>query len=222
MQPIFLLTILIVVIVVAIAVSGYANVRQQKQIVINKTLNQMRSQAELCQELAGSCYAIIGHKAIAAKLLETAIAYYRKIASTYPNQNYIETAASNAEEFLRTVRNEPQRPLKANFESSQEISIAKSKLESVQNVLHKMYDGGELGQNDYETFRQDLKWYYLEVEVAALLHQANLARQANQTVKYLSLHQKALNLLKRSALDDPRKRPLIQQIASQLSHRQEA
>ena len=215
MSSILFLGILISVIIISLIASGYANYRQQQRLKLRKMSQQLRKSAEHFRELASVIDHLSNNKSMAAELIGMSINTYQRMLTIEPNSEYVLTSLQSAKEFAQTLSNPA--PIDTAFNTDLEIYRTKRQLEDIEKIFRKMVDRGNLANEIFEEYHQELVWLYLQIQVDSMVHQADLAKERKDKVKSLAFYQKALNLLKQSSILDPRKQTRIKAIADLLS-----
>ncbi len=96
------------------------------------------------------------------------------------------------------------------------MGLARLRLKHVERVLHAMSEAHDISHEAYEGHRRELMWLYLKIEAETLINQGNLHSNKGERVQARIFYQRALNALKKSALQDARKHSRIKELTELL------
>lgn len=214
MSSVFYLGVLSCIIIVSIFASGFANHSQQKRLRQRKLVQQLRNSADHFALIAASIAQFSSNKSMAAEFIGMAISNYQRILHLDAESEHTQNSLQNAQQLAQqlgsgTLRNDAD----AEFN----ILRVKQQLNDACHIFKKMLNSGTLSGEVYKEYHRELTWLYVNIEVDMLVRQGDEARHKKDKLRSMSYYQNALNLLKRSAIIDPRKQEKINAITDALA-----
>ncbi len=222
MSSITYLALLLGIIVVSLTASALAHYSQTKRIKKQKTLQRLRRSADHFAELAALLNKISSHKSMAAELIGMAINNYQRILQIEPDTEYASASLQNARELAQSL-SRPSQPSSEDglCNSDMEIYRTKSMLNDAEKIFRKILARGDLDQELFNEYHNELIWLYVQVEVDSLVQHGSRAKERKDKVKSLAYYQKALNVLKKSSVNDDRKQERIKLVGQLLTTKKE-
>ena len=217
MSPLTALISLVVLLIAAVAGSTYAHYRQRAYVQRQQQVQYLRRHAEHYNEVASALAAMTTKREIAQLFNKFTVAYYEQILQIDPEAQFIVAALESAKAFGQQGGEQRAEGEGTTFNSEAEIARAQSYLNQAERLLRSMRDKGDIPSAVFDSYHQELRWLYLRCEVDSLINQGHLATQRKDRIKSLAFYQKAQNILKKSALADPRRQQLIKDIAQMLA-----
>lgn len=216
-MPTFIIfALLSLTLVAAVFVSRFAYHRQHRRETLSWSTKQYVDQAAVCYELAEFANEVGESNAIANTLVDASIRHYQRVLDIDP-QAKVQTALDEARELSRRIQSQGARNLSKLLSSGRKVGLARLRLKHVERVLKTLCEAGEVDASDYAEYHHELMWLYLKIEAQTLIDQGNLSSNQDNKIQARVYYQRALNALKKSALNDPRKLNLIKELSELLA-----
>ena len=219
MSSAFYLSVLSCIIVVSIFASGFANHRQQTRLKKRKLLQRLRKSADHFAQIAATITQFSTNKAIAAEFIGMAISNYQRILRLDMDSEHTQLSLQSAQQFAQQLGSGSINTLlQDDANTAINISNVKQQLNDACQIFKKMRDSGSLSNDSFKEYHQELIWLYLVVEVEAMIRHGDEAKERKDPLRSMSYYQSARNLLKKSAIADPRKQEKLDEIENLLSN----
>lgn len=214
MSSVFYLGVLSCIIVASIFASGFANHSQKKRLRQRKLIQQLRNSADHFAQISVRIAQFSSNKSMAAEFIGMAISNYQRILRLDADSEHTQNSLQNAQQLAQQLGSGT---LQNDADAEFNIHRVKQQLNDACHIFKKMLDSGTLSAELYKEYHQELIWLYVSIEVDVLVRQGDEARHKKDRLRSMSYYQNALNLLKKSAMIDPRKQEKINAITDALA-----
>lgn len=211
---------LCLLVLLSIAGSAFAHVSQERRARQSQKIKHMQQSARQLSEAAHAIDPWCPLRSIPAELSGMAVRAWREVLQLEPQSPHAQTELAGIETLARALAGGKQAtngPM--NLATSQEISNLQRHLRNAESIFHRLMETGGLDEASYRQYAIEIRWMILKAEVDSLLHQGDLAMQRKDRVRFASFYQRALNLLKKSSLVDPRRNDYIKVISDKMADR---
>lgn len=193
--------------------STYAHYKQQAQKEKQQKLQGLRRNAEFYNEVAGALASITDNKDMPFEINKVTISYYEHILKLDPSAEFANNAIEHANMFANLLSEEGTGPEKEIYGSDAEIAKAQKQLNNAEKIFRQLKDRGELSYKQFQEFHNELIWLYFKTDIDLSMRHGQMALERGNRHNALSHYQKALNKLKKSAIQDPRKDEVLEEVS---------
>ena len=208
-----LMTLLIICLLLAAAL----NIRHQKQLQRKKTVAKMRQQAELAKQSALAISPYLDNPEIARTLIQYSLNILTTIATITPHDPLNDASIKITQQVLDELPEAENEAVVAPETATEIKHLQASAMEAI-NACQRMAQNGRLDAEQLNNFRKDLSWTCIKVEVMAYLSQGDKIFAKGDAYTAEKYYKQALNCLKRSAINDPRKTQYLKMTVSAIDN----
>jgi hypothetical protein len=212
-----IIVILLIVMLMALVIVSWLRLLQQQQTLRRLKQRQLRLKADSLSEMAVNIEQLIPNKQIAKHINDLAITHLQALVTLEQgNKNHLTIRLSQAEAYSELLCKENAQDFHYQRNSDAQIVQAQNHIKEAIALLPQLMDQGRINDKEFASYNNELQWGLLMVSVMSYVAQGEKSKAISDLFTAQAFYRKAQQLLMGSLLNDPRRLPLVKELAQMI------